>query len=77
MGEMADYYLEQELLDGIMDDQEKITRVSKWLTKDGRLIAIRDMSNSHLINLTKLLNNKIGFDNWLIALEREQKRRKL
>lgn len=31
----------------------------KWTTKDGTKIAIRDMTDSHIVNVIKLMNKKL------------------
>lgn len=55
-----------------------------WKTKNGRLIAIADMTNKHLINTIKFLKRQIDgsihdefvYDN-VIAMENELKRRNI
>lgn len=32
----------------------------KWTTKDGRTIKVKDMTDSHKLNLLNLLNRKMG-----------------
>lgn len=53
MGDMADYYREQELL-----YNDRFTSDSIWTTSDGMRVAIRDMSNSHLLNTIRVLRGK-------------------
>ncbi len=48
MGEMADYYLED-----LIDDQRLV-----WVTRDGRMLKIAEMENSHLENTIKYLESR-------------------
>lgn len=51
MGEMADYYLEQSLFAPIEDEEQDPV----WVTRDKRVIPIRDMEDSHLANTINFL----------------------
>ena len=86
MGDMADYYKEQEIVFGELwpdtemfePDPPRITRASKWTTRDGQKIAIRDLEDSHLRNILMMherhrLRLPIA---WFIALNREWDRRR-
>lgn len=50
MGDMADDQRIWEMSQPRVDD---VTRDSIWRTKDGRLVAIKDMQDSHLLNVIR------------------------
>jgi hypothetical protein len=83
MGDMADYYREQEEAygtwpdDNLEDDSPRITRASRWTTRDGQKIAVRDMTVEHLRNILKMhAGGRVRMpDAWLVALQRELARR--
>lgn len=51
---IAEYEEAYGLLDG---DEELITRDSIWTARNGQRIAIRDMTDSHLLNAIRVLRN--------------------
>lgn len=51
MGDMADYYIEQQIGDEFARPQ--VTRESIWTTATGRRVAIKDMEDSHLLNIIR------------------------
>lgn len=55
MGDMADYYKEQDI--GAFDDEYLIDRESLWKTKDERRVAIKDMDDHHLLATIRVLRN--------------------
>lgn len=60
MGDMADYYREQELFWGMedQDDLEPLSRESIWTTKDKQRIPVYQMKDSHLLNTIRVLQGK-------------------
>lgn len=66
MGDMADYYISQQIDRNVKCDIPIRSRVKKidlssyttWTTKDGRTFNIKDMETSHIINVLIMLNNK-------------------
>lgn len=90
MGEMADYYREGEMFDGVIErDPDEITREHIWTTATGERIAIKDLKDSHLLNIIRcfrgisLLGTKVaprdpeGRMRWVNALANEAYRRGL
>jgi hypothetical protein len=84
VGDMAEYYKEQELLygdtwpdDTMFRHEIRVTRASRWKTRDGKLIAIWDMTTEHLTNILKMHDRgRLHMpDVWRAALEREAARR--
>ncbi len=75
MGEMADYYLEQEL-DNLESNWYPAPEL-RWTTKDGDSIPVSKMTKSHLKNTIKLLKRrKEDADFWIAIFEDELKERK-
>ena len=60
MGEMADYYREQEEMEFL--HEQDYTPHYIWYTKGGKPIPIIHMSNYHLINVIKMLLRKNSID---------------
>lgn len=63
MGEMADYYscrdtLNEEELWQEEYNQELRIKNKTWKQKDGTLIKIKDMTNSHIINALNYLKKR-------------------
>lgn len=50
MGDMADYYKEHELFE---PRPNEITRESIWTTATGKRIAVKDLEDSHLLNIIR------------------------
>ena len=78
MGDMADYYMEQEINEGMLEDEPRVTRASKWKTRAGEKTAIRDLETNHITNIFRMhADGRLSMpDAWLAALEREMERRK-
>lgn len=62
MGEMADYYINQEI-DGPFFDEidwniKPTIPKNIWITKKGQRIKIKNLENSHLLNIIKMLLKK-------------------
>lgn len=97
MGDMADYYLEQAMMQELDEgyfasssvssrDARRLTahfNKDEWVTKDGDVIAIINMTDSHLHNCIAMLKRAddirkaaFGFgEHWLVKLEKELERR--
>lgn len=79
MGDIADYYLDS-LIDAEEDLEEerwKNFAAKKWLTKDGKLLKIKDMETSHIANTISFIK-KEGFlddlgQNYITLFEKELK----
>lgn len=60
MGDMADYYRDQEFWleqEGLLDP-EPITRDSEWVTRDKKRVRIYEMEDPHLLNTIRVLRGK-------------------
>jgi hypothetical protein len=86
MGDMADYYRDQEDVFGdCMDESSKIPVKNKlelynnkslfWETKEGEEILIQDMSNLHLENSIKYVERTDPNNKELFILKLDLKRR--
>ena len=60
MGEMSDYYLDQDMSNGEADDfaDTRLNSEHHWRTNDGRFLSIRGMADSHLNNTIAFLERK-------------------
>lgn len=61
MGDMADYYREQEDIAEAMADQQdgpEITRESLWRMRDAQEVYVKDMENEHLLNTIRMLQGR-------------------
>jgi hypothetical protein len=76
MGDIADYYREQEINDEFYRER-KIIRSSNWLQRNGEYIRIKDMHSLHIANTINMLERYDGYDDWIIAFKRELKRREV
>jgi len=85
MGEMAEYYMEQDCSADVWPDEQlsadpprRVTRLSKWRTRSGQEIAVRDLQTDHLQNILKMHSQgRLQMpDAWVLSLEREMRRRK-
>lgn len=72
----------EAMLDEYLGDEPYDEPITYWKTKDNKLIAIRDMTTSHLINAIKFLKRQIdgsAHDDWcydnISAMEEELKNR--
>ena len=81
MGELADYYIDQEIgrnLDIKIHDIELTFQNLEWSTKDGRKIPIKDMEDNHLLNSASMMKrNGHGKHIIYLRLMEEIKKRKL
>jgi len=57
MGDMADYYREQEIWMDEFQRDDEITRDSIWRTAAGKRIAVKDLKDSHLLNIIRCFRN--------------------
>lgn len=57
MSNLTDYFREQELIAEI-SSSGLITRESLWKTREGVIVAIKDMADTHLLNLIRVLQNR-------------------
>jgi hypothetical protein len=76
MGEMADILLEQ-----MMDNFDEVWGGSDelvWQTKDGELIPVSKMKDTHITNCVNLLKRRIEDANfWIASFEDELKEREM
>jgi hypothetical protein len=61
MGDIADYYRNQETGNDWLAERQSVRKPEKdhyHTCKDGRKIKIRDLEDSHLVNIVKLIRRK-------------------
>ena len=78
MGDIADYYRDQELEQNLYYNlsSNKDKRYNKWLQADGSEINVSSMTKSHLINSINKIKRDKWRRNWLHILEKELESRK-
>jgi len=57
MGEMADYYKEQQIGDEFYVDESGPT-ATVWVTREGQRIPVKDMTDVHLVNTIRYLRRQ-------------------
>ena len=73
MGDIADYYRNQEL-DKEFNYYQRIEEPI-WTCKDGTQIAISDMTNNHIINAINMVNHNLTSKKSFQILAKELKNR--
>lgn len=76
MGDIADYYMEASMLEGL-DASFKADRVMSdydsglftWTTRDGKEMEIKDMTDDHVKNTLNMLNRSKSSDEYTEALQ--------
>lgn len=58
MGEMADYYRDQEMGDEFAPVRPPTPTTTTWVTKDNRVVRVVDMSDDHLRNTIRMLRRR-------------------
>ena len=76
MGDISDYYVEKSMEGAIYYGKKE--DYSKWTTREGVKIRVRNMTDNHLINTLNMLNRSApAGEDWFDALKLEADRRKL
>jgi hypothetical protein len=77
MGDIADYYRDQEMMFGDECPNFNIVkRFTKWQLKDGSKIPLKKMSITHLQNCINMIDRRNGWrEQWKIHLVGELKSR--
>lgn len=76
MGDMADYFLDQQML--IQENHEKKLRFQEqgiWVTRDKNHIKVIDMTDSHLLSSLRMCKRN-NVNSWVVIFRKEIKRRK-